>query len=200
MGEYKQFQPLTKDDKITVVLYRAGIILSAVLMSAAAVLMFEPEWYASPGGGLAANALLIGLYGAAGLSVFFIHLYVSQYHRFLKNIYYAGLAALAALFVLGKGDPASVIAGTWYGPLFLLPLSGCLGFITAKEAFCFQLIEGYLFAMLLPFYLLLLAVGVLSLMAAAWGLLLLAIMLIVFTCRKAFMPIHCDIGDKSAYS
>jgi uncharacterized integral membrane protein len=31
------------------------------------------------------------------------------------------------------------------------------------------------------------------------GLVLIAVMLVVFTLRKAFMPLAFDIGDKSAY-
>ena len=33
MGEKQVFQPLTKEDKITVVLYRVGIVLSTIMMS-----------------------------------------------------------------------------------------------------------------------------------------------------------------------
>jgi uncharacterized integral membrane protein len=69
--------------------------------------------------------------------------------------------------------------------------------VTAKEAFCFKLFEGYLLAMIMPFYLLLVASGSLTSRGASYGLVLIAAMLVVFTLRKVFMPIAYDI-DKSA--
>ena len=83
--------------------------------------------------------------------------------------------------------------------MLLLPLSACLGFVTAKEAFCFKLNEGYIIAMAMPAYIFLYSVGALSAMASAYGLAGIALMLVFFTLRKVFMPLHCDIGDKSAY-
>ena len=80
-----------------------------------------------------------------------------------------------------------------------MPLAGCLGFVTAKEAFCFKLFEGYLLALIMPFYLLLVSVGSLSGRGASLGLALIAVMLAVFTVRKVTMPLAYDIGDKSAY-
>jgi len=38
MGETETFQPLTREDRITVILYRAGIVLSTVFMAASSVL------------------------------------------------------------------------------------------------------------------------------------------------------------------
>jgi len=52
----------------------------------------------------------------------------------------------------------------------------------------------------MPLYLLLFSVRMISFEGAAYGLLLIAFMLLFFTFRKVFMPIHYDIGDKSAYT
>jgi uncharacterized integral membrane protein len=71
--------------------------------------------------------------------------------------------------------------------------------VTAKEAFCFRLFEGYLLAIMMPAYLLLVSSGALSAAAAFSGLALIALMLVLFTLRKIFMPVAYDIGDKSAY-
>jgi uncharacterized integral membrane protein len=71
--------------------------------------------------------------------------------------------------------------------------------VTAKEAFCFQLFEGYLLTMIMPIYLLLVSGGIFAERGASSGLVLIAVMLAVFTLRKAFMPLAYDIGDKSAY-
>jgi uncharacterized integral membrane protein len=131
--------------------------------------------------------------------VFFIHLYIRKFHTYLKYLYIASLGCLAVLFVIGKGSLSGVLSQVPYSPLFLLPLSGCLGFVTAKEAFCFKLNEGYLLAMIMPIYLLMVAGGFLNSRGAAYGLVLIAAMLVVFALRKVFMPIAYDIGDKSAY-
>ena len=41
MGEQQIFQPLTKEDKVTVVIYRIGIVLSAIIISIAAYMLFS---------------------------------------------------------------------------------------------------------------------------------------------------------------
>jgi uncharacterized integral membrane protein len=195
MGEQQIFQPLTREDKTTVVLYRVGIVLSTIIISGLALLLLT----APPIAAKAADALAYGLYISVGMSVFFIHLYVGKIKGFLKNLYYLSLGCLIVLLYVGKGSLAAVFAHQPYGPLLLLPLSGCLGLVTAKEAFCFRLFEGYLLAMIMPLYLLLVAGNILSLAGASYGLVLIAVMLIVFTLRKVFMPIAYDIGDKAAY-
>jgi uncharacterized integral membrane protein len=133
------------------------------------------------------------------MSVFFIHLYVGKIKGFLKNLYYLSLGCLVLLLVIGKGSLSGALVHEPHNLLLLLPLSGCLGLVTAKEAFCFQLFEGYLLAMLMPIYLLLVASGILAYAGASYGLVLIAVMLVIFTLRKVFMPIAYDIGDKSAY-
>jgi uncharacterized integral membrane protein len=196
MGEKQVFQPLTREDKITVVLYRVGIVLSAVTMS---VMAFR--WVtAYPGPtGPSADLLICGLYASVGISVFFIHLYIGKFKRHLKNLYFVSLLCLAALAVAGKGSLSGALLQVPYSPLLLLPLSGCLGFVTAKEAFCFRLFEGYLLALIMPVYLLMVSGKVLDGRGAALGLVLIAAMLALFTLRKVFMPIAYDIGDKAAY-
>jgi uncharacterized integral membrane protein len=133
------------------------------------------------------------------MSVFFIHLYVGKFKSFLKNLYYFSLVCLAVLLSIGKGSLSGALVQEPYSLLLLLPLSGCLGFVTAKEAFCFKLVEGYLLAMIMPVYLLLVSGSILTGQGGAYGLVLIAVMLVVFTLRKVFMPIAYDIGDKSAY-
>lgn len=201
MGEQQIFQPLTKEDKVTVVIYRIGIVLSAVIISLAAYLMLNSLKHPTDSSlSLKFNVLLFSLYISVGMSVFFIHLYIGKFKRILKKIYYISVASLAILLIVEKGSVVGVVAGKPYGTLLLIPLSLCLGFITAKEAFCFRLAEGYLLALIMPLYLLLFSVRMLSFEGAAYGLLLIAFMLLFFTFRKVFMPIHYDIGDKSAYT
>ncbi|RPI36054.1 MAG: hypothetical protein EHM54_06685 [Nitrospiraceae bacterium] len=206
MGETNYFQPLTKEDKITVVLYRTGILLSALILGISAFILFK-SLPAAEGGefpfivsGLGINILLLILYFSVGLSVFFIHLYIGKFHRILKKIYYVAVLCLAILFFIGHGNPAMPLFRVPpYAALLLLPLSLCLGFVTAKEAFCFRLIEGYMLAILMPAYVFFYSVGAFSGKSAAYSFMFIAAMLVFFTFRKIFMPVHYDIGDKSAY-
>jgi uncharacterized integral membrane protein len=200
MGSEQVFQPLTREDTITVVLYRSGIVMSAVIMSGLAFLLMTTS--AISGMEIirpSADILVYGLYVSVGMSVFFIHLYMGRFKTYLKNLYFISLGCLVVLLFIGRGSLSSVLAYGPYGVLLLLPLSGCLGFVTAKEAFCFKLFEGYLLTMIMPIYLLLVSSGSLTDTGAAYGLVLIAAMLVIFTLRKVFMPIAYDIGDKSAY-
>ncbi len=200
MGSKQVFQPLTREDKITVVLYRSGIVISALIISGLAYLLAKASLNSSTAGiSPSADILAYGLYASVGMSVFYIHLYVGKFKSYLKNLYYLSLGCLVLLLSIGKGSPSSVLVHEPYSVLLLLPLSGCLGFVTAKEAFCFQFIEGYLLAMIMPVYLLLVSGSILAGRGASYGLILIAVMLVIFTLRKVIMPIAYDIGDKSAY-
>lgn len=197
MGERQEFQPLTREDTITVLLYRLGIVVSAVIVCALAFFLRPPATGESMR--LARDLLGYGLYISVGMSVFFIHLYIGKFKTYLKNLYFISLGALVVLLVIGKGSLSGAFAYERSSLLLLLPLSGCLGFVAAKEAFCFKLVEGYVLAMLMPLYLLLVASSVLSGGSAFSGLILIAVLLAVFTLRKTFMPLAYDIGDKTAY-
>jgi uncharacterized integral membrane protein len=192
MGETTQYQPLTQRDKVTVVIYRAGIVLAALSLAAGGVFLTSGSPDTAP-----MNALLIVLYASVGLSVFFIHLYVSKFHRILKGLYAVAVLALALLFA--SGGPAEAISRQPAFVMLLLPLSLCLGFIAAKEAFCFRLMEGYLLALAMPLYLVLVSSGGATSRSAGYGLLAIAALLVLFLLRKVFQPLHYDIGDKSAY-
>ena len=206
MGEKNYFQPLTKEDRITVVLYRTGILFSALILCISAFILFKSLPGANSGefpfvvSGLSINILFLILHFSVGLSVFFIHLYIGKFHRVLKKIYFLAVACLCVLFFIGNGNPAMPLFRVPpYGALLLMPLSLCLGFVTAKEAFCFRLIEGYMLAVLMPAYVFFYSVGALQGRSAAFSFMVIAAMLVFFTFRKIFMPVHYDIGDKSAY-
>ena len=206
MGDTNLFQPLTKEDKITVFLYRTGIFLSTLVIGISAFIIFKslqandtqgfPFIISGPG----LNIMLLILYFSIGLSVFFIHLYIGQFYRTLKKVYYLAVVCLAILFFIGHGNPTvPLFRVPPHGALLLLPVALCLGFVTAKEAFCFRLIEGYILAILMPAFIFFYSVGALSGKSAAYCFILIAVMLVFFMFRKIFMPMHYDIGDKSAY-
>jgi uncharacterized integral membrane protein len=181
-----------------VLLYRIGIAVSAFILA-----VFAPYVIVTLRSGAISNvfasAAMALLYVSIGTSVFKIHLYVGTLHRFLKKLYLMALICLIALTLVGGGSPAGAIFSQPLYGLLLLPLSGCLGFITAKEAFCFRLGEGYLLAVVMPMHILAASLGVISPRGAAAALGMIAALLIFFTVRKTSMPLHYDIGDKSAY-
>lgn len=206
MGEEQLFQPLTKEDKVTVVLYRIGIFLATTIIGLSAMLAVrsipgdETTAYPLAVSGSISVALMVLLYASVGLSVYFIHLYVGKFYRMLRKIYYLALICLAVLFFVGHGNPVlPLFRVPPYGAMLLVPLSLCLGFVAAKEAFCFRLIEGYLLAIFMPLYVFFYSLGAFDTKTAAFLLAFIAVMLVFFTLRKVFMPIHYDIGDKSAY-
>lgn len=205
MGETNLYQPLTTNDKVTVVLYRAGIVVSTGIIGILGFLAFQnlylPEQTPSVlQGNFALTFLLFSLYFSIGLSVFFIHLYVGKLYRFLKRIYYLAAVCLVALIILGGGNPVlPLFSKPAYSALLLVPAAFCLGFVAAKEAFCFRLYEGYILFALLPLYCVFYSLGAFSPKGALQGLIVIAAMLVFFTLRKVFMPLHYDIGDKSAY-
>ncbi len=206
MGEKNTFQPLTKQDRITVILYRAGIFISTVIISLSALFAVKgitgvnTQNYHAMISGSGMELLLLLLYLGTGLSVFFIHLYVGKFYKILKKIYYAAIICLGILFFVGNGNPVMPLFRTPpYGAIFLMPLSLCLGFVAAKEAFCFKLFEGYILAIIMPAYIFLYSTGGLNQKSAAFGLSIIAALFVLFMFRKIFMPVHYDIGDKSAY-
>ena len=204
MGEKNLFQQLTKTDKITVILYRAGIVLSAGIivmlgLLACSILFSNNLAYPVLQNGPAMTILLFCFYFSVGLSVFFIHLYIGKLYMFLKRIYYLATGCLIALTVLGSGNPVAPLLTMPVCSFLLIPIVFCLGFVTAKEAFCFRLFEGYLLFALMPAYLVFTAAGILTRQGILVGIMVIAALLVVFTLRKVFMPLHFDIGDKSAY-
>lgn len=204
MGEKTEFQPLTASDKITVILYRTGIVMSSLIVCIVGYMAYSmfPGSQAYPvlQNGVLLTILLFCFYFSTGLSVFFIHLYIGKLYIVLKRVYYLASICLLALVIIGGGNPLIFLMTKPAGLLLLLPVVFCLGFVTAKEAFCFRLYEGYILFALMPAYLTLLAAGVISGHGVVTGVVSIAVILFIFTVRKVFMPLHFDIGDKSAYT
>ncbi len=198
MGDRALYQPLTREDRISVLIYRIGIVLSAVALGGLAATGIY--WLKTGAGSLRVlggfvDLLVVG----AGLTSIFIHLYISRFHRALKRLFVVSAVCWGVLLVLGAGNPVHGIARNPAFSLLLLPLAGCVGFVTAKEAFCFRLNEGYLFALLLPIITIAYGVSLISLKGYAVGGAVTVLLYLLFAARKVFMPFHYDIGDKSAY-
>ncbi len=206
MGEKIIFQPLTLWDRISVVFYRTGItVFSAILIYMGIYTVLH--WPGISWREVSAitkvknlNVLLYLLYFSVGLSVFTIHLYVKRFRRFIKILYGLALLCLVGLLIITKGvDIASLIIKKPASGLLLLPLAGCISFITMKEAFCFRLIEGYIITLILPIFIIVFATRILPPYTTASFLMVIGLLIAFFTVRKIFMPIAYDIGDKTAY-
>lgn len=93
MGDTNFFQPLTKEDKITVFLYRTGIFLSTLIISISAFIIFKglqadsTQVFPFIISGLTLNIMLLLVYFSVGLSVFFIHLAVRKLGYKIKIIF-----------------------------------------------------------------------------------------------------------------
>jgi uncharacterized integral membrane protein len=205
MGQQEVFQPLTPWDKVSVFLYRTGIALTTLLICAGGILFARysghNDWNALKWlfADWKFSLFVVALYCSVGICVFTIHLYIKKFRKFIKFLYALSIISLLILFSSGAGHMGRVLFETSYGPLLLLPLSGCIGFIIIKEAFCFRLNEGYILAIIIPLFTFLFPLKVFSPRATGLLFLLIAAMLVFFSIRKVPMPFHYDIGDKSAY-
>jgi uncharacterized integral membrane protein len=196
--------PLTRKDRISVVLYRTGIGISGLLMLLLGMVMYF-NGIVKVSGGVRVTSLSIGyggiililLYLSAGLSVINIHLYIGRLKRFLKGLYFFSLFMLLILFLIGRGNPLYPLFEMPFTAFLLLPLGGVLAFIGAKEAYCFGLLEGYLFAIVFILYICLWPM--LGNELKIYGLFISSLLCLFLALRKAVMPLSFDIGDKSKY-
>jgi len=188
MGDIHKYQELTQWDTITVLLYRSGVFLSTISLTTIVFLM-----HANPASSLIAIALILFALGT-GLSVFFIHLYISRFKKIFMALYSVSLAGATVVAFTGFENLLLTVPGI----LFAGGLLASYSLIGAKEAFCFRLWEGYiLFVVHLIAGLLLLfsapMQSVLSFMTYS------TVLALLFAVRKLPQPMHFDIGDKSQY-
>ena len=179
-------------DNFTVVLYRIGITLCAatLLVGGLGRAMPIPELtMASPWAPWALKTDPLLVVGIA-LSVSNVHLYAKVFRWVFS--FTAWLGAVLLIGAPGTGDAARVIACAGLGCLFVT-----LSAFALKERFCFR-IPGL---RMVPF---LLAVATFANLANAtdavaitMGLSGLILSLLAF--QKWRMPLHFDVGDKSAY-
>jgi uncharacterized integral membrane protein len=190
-------QPLTLYDRVSVLLYRAGLAMAA----AGIVVGYSLAWFrtALTGEGRQVGTCFL-LLTAVGISfgVGFLHLYAATLRRALRWVWAAAVVGLAAV-VLSGGDPVAFYFGRGYGTILGGLWIACYAMLCVKEAFCFRLYEGYAFAALAPVVIIaqLFAMGTPAVRMAGWGLL--AGLATLFTLRKLPQPLYYDIGDKTKY-
>jgi len=205
MGDPNIKEELTTYDKISVTLYRGGIVFSALsLVYAVAYFYFGAKDSTSPifTGSLPFIVFWIFII-CVDISVSFLHLYSKQVLRIIQGCAAIGTLILLTGFLFFNFSPAPI----FYSEGFIgkIGLAG-LGFVAAgfagigaKEAFCFKLNEGYAYGILSALLVIGHFIGIYTLQIALGFLTVITVLVVVFTIRKLLLPLHYDIGDKSRY-
>ncbi|XP_013583623.1 PREDICTED: uncharacterized protein LOC106292557 [Brassica oleracea var. oleracea] len=193
-----------QSDVKEVILYRSGLVTAAASFVAASSAAFLPEnsWLSEI---IKQNQDLFYLVGAGGLglSLFLIHIYVTEIKKTLQALWALGVVgSLAAYASLARPASDSLVQYVVDNPTavwFVGPLFASLTGLVFKEGLCYGKLEAGLLTFIIPSVLL----GHLSgLMNDEAKLVLLGTwmaLFVVFAGRKFTQPIKDDIGDKSVF-
>jgi len=206
MGEKELKQALTAYDRFTVFLYRTGIVVATMcILYATGFFYLHVNALVVPPVFSGSNPVMVfwAFVGSVSVSVSFLHLYSKKVLNIIRAFAVFGVLILFFLALTGNLDYRALFESHgWQGKIGVIGLGFVLaGFsgIGAKEAFCFRLYEGYAYGIALAILVLLHLSGFLS---PGFGFVytcLVAVLILVFTIRKLFLPVHYDIGDKSRY-
>lgn len=193
-----------QSDVKEVVLYRSGLVTAAASFVTASSAAFLPEnsWLSET---IKQNQDLFYLVGAGGLglSLFLIHIYVTEIKRTLQALWALGavgsFATYAALAIPASDSLVHYVVDHPTAVWFVGPLFASLTGLVFKEGLCYGKLEAGLLTFIIPIVLL----GHLSgLMNDEAKLVLLGTwmaLFVVFAGRKFTQPIKDDIGDKSVF-
>uniref|UniRef100_A0A7C9CW03 Integral membrane protein n=1 Tax=Opuntia streptacantha TaxID=393608 RepID=A0A7C9CW03_OPUST len=187
-----------------VILYRAGLVTAAASFVVAGSTAFLPaDSFLKQT--LEQSLDVFYLLGTAGLglSLYFIHIYVTAIKRTLQALWALGVVGSLATYIAlaqpaGQGLVQYVLdnpTAVWFvGPLFAA-LTG----LVFKEGLCYGKLEAGVLTFIIPTILLghltgLMDDGVKSSLLGLWMALF-----IVFAGRKFTQPMKDDIGDKSVF-
>lgn len=200
---------INEQDIRGVQLYRGGIVLCALAFVLGTALLLLTEGWRSPSSAewLEQNRVLLWvtvgmIVFGVGLSVVTIHLYIRQFHSFLKLLFGIGMVSVLIFLIM------AVVSDRGFLTILYMTPYGTFGFgfvlatlcgIAVKEAFCFGRAEAILFAVVTPILILGHMFHSLSPMTELTLLCTDTILLSVFAARKVIMPVDLDIGDKSVY-
>ena len=196
-GQFGEFT-VTSEDRLGVVIYRAGLTVAAVAFALGTALTLAPNH------AIHFDLILSGLFAffcaGLGVSLWTIHIYLKPLHRALQVFWAVGSLTALALFV----SSAQTLPNAVYPP-FSGALVG-IGFVfvaftglLVKEAFCFNRWQAKILALVVPTVLLghwlgLMPVEVEKTLIALW-----AIIFALFSIDKDLQSIPPDIGDKSVF-
>lgn len=191
-GEYT----ITKQDRLEVIIYRAGLVIAAASFAIASNLFFAQGQAA-----LTAITPLFALFSVGlGVSLYFIHIYMKALHRLLQAFWLIGTVTTMAIAVYSDQPLALYI---YEHPLTLFGTGFTFAALTGiffKEAFCFNRLETKILTPIVPFLLLghmthLIPVAMEQVLLGIWSL-----GFSVFAIRKMIQQIDPDIGDKSVFT
>lgn len=200
------YGPWTVDssDVREVILYRSGLVTAAASFVVAASAAFFPD-----------NSLLSDIIkqnldlfymigaGGLGLSLFLIHIYVTEIKRTLQALWALGVVgSLASYTSLARPAGENLIQYVIDNPSavwFIGPLFAALTGLVFKEGLCYGKLEAGLLTFIIPILLLghltgLMDDGVKLTLLGSWMALF-----VIFAGRKFTQPIKDDIGDKSVF-
>ena len=196
-GQFGEFT-ITKDDRLSVIVYRSALAIAALCFSVGAMLVIlqpnNPEvlsWL---------TWLYVGFSIALGVALWTIHIYLELLHRVLQ-IFWA-IGAIAAVGVM-LYFPEPLAIAIYNHPIALVGIGFSFAALTGiffKETFCFNRFETKFLVPLLPVLILghlanLLPIAIERGFLACW-----AILFLIFAIRKVTQEIPSDIGDKSVFA
>jgi uncharacterized integral membrane protein len=196
-GQFGEFT-VTSQDRLSVVLYRAGLTTAAIAFGLGTLLVVLGIDQSNLAPVL--DLLFVLFCAALGVSLWTIHIYLKPLHLALKLFW--GLGCATALFIL-MAHPGSLIASLY--PPFAFELMG-VGFVFValtglfvKEAFCFNRPQAKALILLVPILLLGHWLGALSMpvekgLLGAW-----AVVFLWFALDKDTQSIPPDLGDKTVF-
>ncbi|PSB05230.1 DUF2301 domain-containing membrane protein [Merismopedia glauca] len=196
-GQFGEFR-IDKSDRLSVIIYRAGLMVAAVCFGIATFLAIK-----FPTDTTVLNAITF-LYATfcIGLAVSLatIHIYLAPLHRLLQV--FLGIGAVSSV-VIGLQSSEPLALYVYNHPLTLFGVGFTFAALTGiyfKEGMCFNRLETKLLTPIVPALLLGHLFGVLPLVVEQTLLSIWAILFMVFAVRKLVQAIDPDIGDKSVFA
>lgn len=187
-----------------VILYRSGLVTAAVSFVIASSAAFLPETSSLREIIFQKHDLLYLLgAGGLGLSLFLIHIYVTEIKRTLQALWALGiLGSLTAYSILAQPAGENLVQHVVDNPTavwFVGPLFAALTGLVFKEGLCYGKLEAGLLTFIIPMVLLghlsgLMDDGVKLTLLGSW-----MVLFVIFAGRKFTQPIKDDIGDKSIF-
>lgn len=191
-GEYT----INQDDRLEVIIYRAGLAIAAASFAIAANLFFAQGSAALP----AITPLFVLFSLGLGVSLFFIHIYMKPLHLLLQGFWLIGTVASIAIATQSDEPLALYIYDhpfTLFGTGFTF---AALTGIFFKEAACFNRLETKILTPIVPLLLLGHMTGIIPVEMEQALLGIWSIGFSVFAIRKMTQAIDPDIGDKSVFA
>ena len=196
-GQFGEFT-ITKDDRLSVIVYRSALAIAALCFSIGAMLVL---WQPSNPDVLSwLTWLYLGFMIALGVALWTIHIYLAVLHRALQIFWAIGAIATVSVMLY---FPESLAIAIYDHQLALLGIGFSFAALTGiffKETFCFNRFETKFLTPLLPVLILGHLVNILPIaiergLLGAW-----AILFLIFAIRKVIQAIPPDIGDKSVFA